>query len=199
MKIAVCPGHHVDRQGAANRKYPWTEWTAMTHIVFHLAGRLEEAGHEVSIIEGRLPQKVAHINEGKFDLAFDCHLNADNDHVDPLDKDDTRGAGTMVMVVPGNKKRMEQGNVMAETISMMLGTRNHGAREGWYWGGDRPGTKPDYFLSRTNCPAFIPEPFYIDNNAECEYWLERGRQNQVADALAMGIQDMIKVFRFGGG
>lgn len=181
MKIAVCIGHHRDRQGAANLIYPYTEWVAMSTVAHKMAGLLEAAGHEVHVIEGRLAYKVAVINRGNFDIALDLHLNADADHTDPQDQDDSRGHGCMVMAVPHNKERLEQAQVMSDKIVSVLGNRNLGGREGWYWG---DGTKPDYFLARTNCPAFIPEPFFIDNNAECERWLVGGNEDVVAGAIA---------------
>jgi len=186
MNIAICPGHHTNAQGATNSKYSVSENQVAKPIVETLANILIAKGHTVSIFEGKLGHKVREINKGDFDLALDIHFNAD---AETSDLDDNKGYGCMVMHYPTSSLRESQAEKMSAAIAGALNEKDRGARKAWYWGGSNPGTKPDYFTNKTNCPAFIPEPGYIDNNGFCEKFLisSEGRL-AVAQALARGIE-----------
>jgi len=177
MKIAICPGHHNAAKGAVNQKYSMNEHDEARRVVFHLSDLLSEAGHSVSVFSGRLSRKINNINNGGFDLALDIHFNAGGGH------------GSEVVYVPHSPTRQAQASVINRTICSYMGTRNRGAKEGWWQGGDNPGTKPDAFVSQTDCPAFIPEPIFIDDDAAVEKWLIAGRHDQIAEAIATGITD----------
>ncbi len=177
MKIAICTGHHNEAKGAVNRKHNLNEHDEAMIVVGHLIDKLRDAGHSVSVFNGKLRAKINNINAGAFDLALDIHFNAGGGH------------GCEVVYVPHSTTRHEQAAVMSESISQFMGLRNRGAKEGYWMGGDNPGTKPDAFVSQTNCPAFIPEPLFIDNDAEVEKWFVAGRHDQIAEAIAIGIAD----------
>ena len=198
MKIALCPGHHKDARGAVNKKYDLNEFEEASKVCSHLAIKLRKMGHSVDVIVGKLSHKVYMINKGGYDLAIDIHFNADYDHLDPDDFDNSRGYGCMVMYCPkalsyGNKEpistRSQQADAMSFGISSYMGGRDHGGRPGWYWGSNPP-EKKDYFLRETNCAAFIPEPGYIDNNGFAEKWLVAERHDQIAEAIALGIEEV---------
>lgn len=180
MKIAICAGHHNEAKGAVNRKHNLNEHDEATTVVKHLIDKLRDAGHSVSLFNGKLHAKINNINAGKFDLALDIHFNAGGGH------------GCEVVCVPHSKTRHEQASVMSESISRFMGVHDRGAKEGYYMGGDNPGTKLDAFVSQTNCPAFIPEPLFIDNDAEVEEWFVAGRHEQIAEAIATGIADAFR-------
>lgn len=180
MKIAICAGHHKDRKGAVNEKHNLNEYDEACKVIPHLVDILTDAGHSVSVFSGRLPGKIANINKHSFDLAIDLHFNAAT----------YKGRGCEVMYVPGSTKRRDQAAKMSIEMALYMNLRNRGAKQGWYWGGENPGTKPDAFLSRTNCAAFIPEPLFIDNDTEVEYWLVAGRHNQIAEAIALGVESI---------
>jgi len=78
---------------------------------------------------------------------------------------------------------------MSETISGFMGLRNRGAKEGYWMGGEHPGTKPDAFVSQTSCPAFIPEPLFIDNDSEVAKWFLSGWHDQIAEAIDSAVTD----------
>jgi len=177
MKIAICAGHHDGARGAVNRKHNLNEHDEAMIVVGHLIDKLRDAGHSVSVFSGKLRRKITNINAGVFDLALDIHFNAGG------------GRGCEVVHVPHSKTRRAQAAVMSESISQHMGLRDRGAKEGYWMGGEHPGTKPDAFVSQTNCPAFIPEPLFIDNDGEVEQWLVSGRHDQIADAIADGIAD----------
>jgi hypothetical protein len=201
MKIALCPGHHKNARGAVNKKYGLNEYDEATKVIEYAEPLLRGMGHEVEKIIGRLGTKIALINDGDFDVAIDYHFNADYDHLDPDDLDDSRGHGCMVVYCPQNKVygeresadylRRQQANTFSAAMAPMLDNRNLGGRQGWWWSKLENG-KPIYrdgFLTKTNCPAFIPEPGYIDNNRFAEMWLVSDRHAQLAEALAVGISN----------
>jgi len=177
MKIALCPGHHKDSRGAVNHKHGLNEHDEARKVVDALRMLLLQGGHDVSVFTGHLTHKITCINNGNFDLALDIHFNAGGGH------------GCEVVYVPHSKTRQAQAAVISSSISLYTGVRNRGAKEGYWMGGDNPGTKPDAFVSETSCPAFIPEPLFIDNDAEVERWLVAGRHDQIAEAIAIGIAD----------
>ncbi len=181
MKIALCGGHHKDRKGAVNEKHNLNEYDEALKVIIPLTEILARSGHSVSTFSGRLSEKIKNINKYDFGLAIDLHFNAST----------FVAKGCEVMYVPGSAKRRDQATKMSEEIALFMNLRNRGAKQGWYWGGEEPGTKPDAFLSQTNCAAFIPEPIFIDNDKEAEYWLVAGRHDQIAEAIAMGIEVMM--------
>ena len=178
MKIALCAGHHKDRKGAVNKKHNLNEYDEALKVIIPLTEILLKNGHPVSTFSGRLSQKIANINKYDFDLAIDLHFNAST-YV---------AKGCEVMYVPGSETRRGQAEVMSQEIALYMNLRDRGAKEGVYWGGENPGTKPDAFLSKTNCAAFIPEPLFISNDKEAAYWLVAGRHDQIAEAIANGIE-----------
>jgi len=177
MKIALCPGHHNAAKGAVNHKHGLNEHDEAKKVVRHLSDAMQAAGHSVSVFTGHLSHKIDCINHGQFDLALDVHFNAGGGH------------GSEVVYVPHSPTRQAQAAVINSTICSYMGTRNRGAKEGYWMGGEHPGTKPDAFASQTDCPAFIPEPIFIDNDAEVEKWFIAGRHDQIATAIATGILD----------
>jgi len=181
MKIAVCAGHHEAAQGAVNAKHKISEHEAATPIVEFLAKELKNFGHEAAIFHGRLKEKVRAINEGHFDLAIDLHFNA---------SPNKKAKGCMVMYYPTSTTRKQQADKMSKTIADGLGQDDLGGRPAWYWGGSNPGTKPDYFTDKTNCPAFIPEPGFIDQDDFVEqYLLDENGYKRIAKVVAAALND----------
>jgi len=179
MKIAICPGHHPLRSGAKNTKHSLNEHREAKHVVYALAEILKDEGHQVSIFTGTLSQKIAKINHGSFALALDIHFNAGG------------GRGCEVVHVPKSEYRHAQAANMSRIIATELHVRDRGAKEGWWQGGSHPGTKPDAFVTQTNCAAFIPEPLFIDNDSEVEAWLVTGQHGAIAEAIASGVRAVI--------
>jgi len=186
MRIALCAGHYPEKAGARNAKHNISENKVATPIIEILAKLIEKHGHSVTIISGRLGHKVREINKGNYDLAIDLHFNAD---AELEDTDNLKGYGCMTMYYPTSSKRKEQAGKLNAAMAGALDTKDRGPRPALYWGGDNPGTKADYFTDKTNCPAFIPEPGYIDNNAFAEkYLLTNEGHRKVAEAVLQGIK-----------
>jgi len=194
-KIALCAGHKQSAKGAVNKKYSLNEFDEASVVVGVLFDLLKALGHTPVVVGGGLRRKVNTINAGSFDMAVDVHFNADFDRLDPEDRDDTRGHGCMVMYCPHGSYgqqdslayiRRGEAAEMSYRMSEYIGLEDLGARQGWYWGNNPP-EQADYFLRKTNCPAFIPEIGYIDNNGFCEEWLLSNKHSYLAEAMAAGI------------
>lgn len=196
MKIALCPGHHAAAKGATNDLHDLNEFDEARTVVLHAARILISQGHEVTIVEGTLSEKLAQINAEGFDLALDIHFNADADPLDPHDHDNTRGRGGMVMFCPKadtyqhpepQSIRRSQADAFSLEMTRVLGNKNRGGRPGWHWKNNPP-THKAAFLRRTHAPAFIPELGYIDNNGFAERYLVSGEHAKLAEAIVAGIE-----------
>lgn len=206
-RIAICPGHHKLSGGAINRQYDLNEYAKSKQIVLLVEEILSQYGMQVFVIEGRLREKVPEINrlhaEKPITLAIDVHFNADADHLDSNDFNDSRGNGCMVMYNPGNNSRMTHAALFSQVMAEHMHEKNMGAREGWWWGKVDENKRPiykDYFLRKTHCPALIPEPGYIDNNGFAERRLlgrpliDRDNWHLTASALASAVIAHCKIY-----
>lgn len=206
-RIAICAGHHGAAVGAKNVQYDLDENGVAKRVVLLVDEILGQYGLEVFVIDGRLREKVIKINrlhaEKPIALALDVHFNADADHLDPDDFNDARGDGCMVMYNPGNEPRMAQAALFSQVMAQHMSERDLSAREGWWWGKVGEDGRPihkDYFLRKTDCPAFIPEPGYIDNNGFAERRLlgrpaiDRDNWHLVAAALSSAVISHCKTY-----
>ena len=198
--IVLSAGHHMLAQGAVNKKSGITEWAAASEVVSRASTLLTSLEMKNTVVKGRLREKVSAVNSHPdATLALDIHFNADCDHLDPNDLDNTRGRGCMVMYAPPEKSfsdprkdtiRRRQAQAMSSAIATVLGNPDRGGRAGWYWGGVGNGipSKKDYFLTRTMCAAFIPELGYIDNNGFAEEYLNDIGYQILAEGVVAGIR-----------
>jgi len=207
MKLFLSAGHHKARTGASNKQFGLTEHQQALRVLraFEDFNKLTNR-YEIVKEEGGLINKVATCNEFHPDLAMDIHFNADFDHLDPFDENDDRGRGVMVMYCPNAKEygqreeysiRHEQADKMSSVLykeSGALNSKDLRGRAGWYWGSLENGkpTKRDYFLRKTNCPAFIPELGFIDNNAFAKQLIE----TDLVDRLALALDESIQAIRY---
>jgi len=180
-QIAICAGHYKERHGATNKKHGINEHDEATKVVACLFDILVSFGYDVSIFSGRLSDKIRSINSGNFKLALDVHFNAGGGH------------GCEVVHVPDSIHRTMQATDFSHEISASMGIKDRGAKNGWWFGKLRDG-KPyikDAFVSETNCPAFIPEPLFIDNDEEVEKWLIIGRHREIAQPIANWVKSYL--------
>lgn len=162
MKVAISIGHRPARPGYKVKQI--SEYSELAPMAGYLIQMISQKGHLAYIIgTGILQNKVAHINKLKVDMAVELHLNAGGGH------------GAETLYCPGSKT----GKILAQKVQdqiVLLGMRDRGVKEGWFRM-DKPGVKEyvgdvegdekkDYFLERTNCPAVIVEPYFLDNNSE---------------------------------
>lgn len=184
MKVAICAGHHKGATGAKNEAHSINEHIEALLIV------CDPVLQDCTVIHGTLREKIAAINAGGFDLAIDLHFNAGG------------GKGCEVLYNPGNPVRYRQAARMSSVIASALGVNDRGAKAGWHkmdapgvvdYPGDVDGDEhKDAFLSQTNCPAFIPEPIFIDNNDEVERFLLNDKHHLIALALKQAIESFEK-------
>jgi len=203
MNIAICPGHTVIARGAVNHKYGINEHDEAVKVAMNLMELATRAGHNPRYIAGSLTHKVEEINAGNYQLALDIHFNADNDHLDPDDIDDSRGSGVMIMYYPHAKTyiarepesiQRTRAATASKAMAEYLEEQDLGARPGWYWGKLENGIPihKDYFLRKTVCPSAIPELGYIDNNAFSKRWLISNKHDKLAIAIMLGLESTIR-------
>ena len=189
MKVAISLGHRPARPGYKIKQI--SEYSELAPLVGYLIQRLSQKGILAYIIgTGILQNKVAHINRLKADLAVEVHLNAGGGH----------GAETLYCPGSSTGKRLDQ-DVQDQIV--LLGMRDRGVKEGWFRM-DKPGVKEhskdiegdekkDYFLEKTNCPAIIIEPYFLDNNSErIAYTNNSEFYKLLADRIVNGIINFIE-------
>jgi len=160
--IAISIGHFQAAPGACWKgqcEYELaTTWAQL--IYDELKFRTEVA----LIAPGKLPAKVAEINDLNTDLAMEIHFNACGG---------CGASGSETLYMPGSVKGKQAAEIIQHGMVQAMRTRDRGVKEGWFRM-DRPGIKdypgdidgdeqPDYFLRKTNCPAVIIEPEFIHN------------------------------------
>lgn len=162
MKIAISLGHKPARPGYKENKI--SEYSELAPLVGYLIQMFSQRSDLAYIIgTGILQNKVAHINKLKVDLAIELHLNAGGGH------------GAETLYCPGSRK----GKILAQKVQdqiVLLGMKDRGVKPGWFrmdrpgikeWDGDIEGDEvKDYFLAKTNCPAILVEPYFLDNSSE---------------------------------
>lgn len=175
MRIAISIGHHPDAPGFTAA--PFSEYGEMSAVAGLLVQELQMRGHKAYLIgTGQLGAKVAAVNALAPDIALELHLNAGG------------GDGVETLYCPGSAtgKRLAQavnGGIVAAT-----GERDRGAKEGWYQGGSAPGTKKDYFLEATACPAVITEAYFLDNTEDRASFADNlAYYNRLAGGIAAGL------------
>jgi N-acetylmuramoyl-L-alanine amidase len=106
---------------------------------------------------GHLQQVIKHINEhcAKFDIALQLHMNA---------SDNAKASGVEVYYAAGAPaKRRRQAEVMAKTLSQVLGLPNRGAKPD-----TASARKRLAFLRETKCPALLVELAFVTNPADVD-------------------------------
>ncbi|MCK5307049.1 MAG: N-acetylmuramoyl-L-alanine amidase [Zetaproteobacteria bacterium] len=148
-KVAVSVAHHPASPGACyidNTEH--AESTIWSDLVEKY---LRKRGIEVYRAPvGGLITKVNAINKQYCDLAIEIHFNSSASG---------KASGCETLYCPGSVA----GRAAASTIQRMLvttmGNKDRGIKEGWYR--MEAGSVVDYFLRKTNCPALILEPEFI--------------------------------------
>lgn len=184
-RIAVSIGHHPDRPGFKVHNY--SEYSEMAQLAGLLVQKIHRACHKAYMVPtGRLKDKVKFINALGVDMAVELHLNAGGGH------------GYETLYCPGSVKGKELAASVNSAMGLVLNSRNRGIKEGWYkmdlpgvvdYPGDVDGDEvKDYFLAATNCPAIIPEMYFLDNPEERAKFIgAHGVLDAVAERMAVGL------------
>lgn len=166
-KLAISVAHHEGAKGATfNDLNEYDLSKLISAIVFdytRLYFNDEESGFTAEMVPvGKLKDKVAYINENNFDAAIEIHFNACGN---------CGASGHEVLYYP----KSTEGQLLALSINKFLkqlDKKDRGVKEGWYrmdqpnivdYDGDVEGDETiNYFLEKTNCPAVIIEPQFIE-------------------------------------
>jgi N-acetylmuramoyl-L-alanine amidase len=175
VRVAVSVGHHPGAPGFSAGQY--SEYSEMAVVVGFVVQTLMYQGVMAYLVgAGSLRQKVAAINALDPDVALELHLNAGG------------GDGTEVLYAPGSATGRRLAEIVNRAIIQLTGERDRGIKEGWYQGGDAPGSRPDYFLAATHCPAIITEGYFLDQLPDRQAYAGKADYYQkLAFAVAGGI------------
>lgn len=165
MKVGIGIAHYPEAPGACSGDFcehaESSVWTTL------LSQNLANVNIGCFVADvGKLGQKVKQINAADCDIAIEIHFNGGGDAR-------TRGAETLYC--PGSTKGKRLARLIQAELFPAMKTIDRGIKEGWYKM-DRPGVedyagdvegdeKIDYFLRKTNCPAVIIEPNFIQQRA----------------------------------
>ena len=157
-RVAISAGHYPRFKGASfNGFNEYDEAIKWVEKLLTLFGNTA-----VGIKTGPLPDKIRQVNSLRVSLALEIHFNSGVGKV--------RGSETLYCV--GSKKGKRAASLVQNALASLM-PPNRGIKEGWYKM-DRPGIVDypgdiegdeylDAFLVRTNCPAIILEPEFIQN------------------------------------
>ena len=156
MKIFIAAGHSPHEDNPDSQTF---EYHKCKEVMTFTASLLEAAGLEVVMPskevytltnDQALIKKVAEVNAAGVDLAVELHLNAGGgEYGTTLFWSDPAGTGT----------ESEAGAICAELMASafdetLLWTQQYDSQSDM--------GRSLYFLNKTNCPAVIPEPAFMD-------------------------------------
>ncbi len=174
MKIALVVGHSKKAKGARNRASKMTEFDYNDELVKKIAVMLNKRGIDNVIVYrdsySALPGKI-NAKKPTFILSF--HANScKNDAV----------SGSEVLYYKDSKKGKLLAQVMLNAIVKTLELRNRGIK---------PRSESDrggYLLKNTHAACVILEPFFINNNADCE--TATNKLDELAVSIALAIENI---------
>ena len=168
IKIAISVGHHPGAKGASYSDL--VEFDLAEYWVNEILDQYDDLYdyeyncpifHLLPVPTGTLKEKVKFINENEFDYAIEMHFNSAG----------VTASGSETLYMPNSKRGKKLASIIQKNISVPLEIRDRGVKEGMYWSTSERTNTPLYFLRRTNCPAVIIEPnflqsYYIDKTNE---------------------------------
>ena len=190
--VVISPGHYSSFKGVS--KNGFNEFDEVEKIVSFLGPKLAKEGLKVTVVTGKLIDKVNKINELNPDLAIEVHLGNTNN---------TKTSGSRSFYMVNKQESKDLAQCLLDSCVNELNTRDKGMYVGWYKKitpamvekGKAPEdwkTKIDLFISKINCASAIIEPFYISSTDDCEDFITADAHEEVADALQVGILNYIK-------
>lgn len=157
--ILISAGHHPSAPGA--KLGDFVEHDEAMLWVVEIARYLGTRG--LVVPPGTLAKKVEFINRHDPSATVEIHFNdawKDKNGDGMVQDDEHVGKGCETLYMPGS----ERGRSLAEALHGPLAALfppDRGVKEGWYRMDPKRG--PDFFLSRTACPAVIVEPDFVEN------------------------------------
>lgn len=187
MRIAISAGHNPGKPGATSGNK--TEYSETVIMAAFAIQHLQRHGHQAFLIgTGPLQNKVSQINNMGVDCAIEIHLN----------KAGGVGHGCETLYCPGSKSGKSLAKAVHGILFEATGNKDRGIKPGWYRM-DQPGVEDypgdvdgdevkDYFLEKTNCPAIIIEPYFIDTEDKMfsdQPWLAE----KIGMAIKLGLEN----------
>lgn len=159
-RIAISAGHFPEKAGARygglvehDLANTWID------IIFDVFDSIFDFDKDeplfdlVPVPTGTLKEKVAFINRHDFDYAIELHFNSA--HV--------VATGCETLHMPGSFRGKEFAFIIQDYMVEALKIRDRGVKEGLYWSSRERTNTPLYFLRRTDCPAVIIEPEFLQS------------------------------------
>ncbi len=171
MKVAIVVGHKPSSPGAGNKKYGLSEWNYNNALAKKISNELGELNVHCVIVQRKSYHDLPfEINDDVMpDLVVSLHCNAFNTEV----------SGTEVLYYHSSTKGKEVAAVMQRHLLAALHLPDRGIKP--KHSEDRGG----YLLRYTDAVCLICEPFFIDNDKDCEraFTLEKGLVWAYVDAI----------------
>jgi N-acetylmuramoyl-L-alanine amidase len=179
IKVALCPGHYFLSKGA--RIAGIIEHDEAIIIVDELYEYLNDYDFcNSDFVTGTLKEKVQKINDKKFDLAIDVHLNS-------VSASHVRGTETLHS---GSDNSILLAEKIQNELVACLELPNRGVKKGYYRGDKN--NQLLYFLRKTVCPAVIAEPLFMSN----EFDVECLNHKMIAQCLGLGVISYIRELEY---
>lgn len=188
--ILLSAGHNHENRGACTAKM--TEYPETLLWANQVQAALEKMGIESAIAPvGTLKEKVKWVNamckKHSVEMAVEFHFNSAK-----VKRGQPKPAGSETLYYPGSKAGKAIAKALQEAV-VSRKVKDRGIKEGWYqqdkpgvvdYHGDKDGDEsPLYFLEKTQCPAIIMEPEFIQN-ADKIIKMRKGTWQAIANAIS---------------
>lgn len=180
-KIAIVVGHTPMDGGAFNETHQMSEFDFNNRLAPILAAKLRVLGYIPQIVyRNTYTTLPTDVNITGAHACISLHCNAFNGQPN----------GCEVLYFIGSEKSKDFASKVLARIPAVMGNKNRGVKGVAY---DYQGSKGDrggLLLQKTNMPAIIVEPFFLDSDEMLEKGLKH--MDDLAEAYAQGIRDFIK-------
>ncbi len=162
-RIGISAGHYPSKTGARHgdlvEHYLALDWIDVIFDVFDSYYDFDKDNPPYDLLfipTGTLREKVKYINNNDFDYVIELHFNSAS----------RKASGSETLFMPGSYRGREFADVVQGRIAPALQIRDRGVKEGMLWKTRERTNTPLYFLRRTNCPAVIIEPEFLQSYEE---------------------------------
>jgi len=184
--IFVSAGHYPQRPGAGYQNfYEHDEAVLWQRDIMDALFKLSASDPTAfAVPTGVLKDKVAYINHRSQanSIAIEIHFNAAVDS-----KGNNVGKGCESLYFPGSDIGKSIATLLNNTLAIDFAP-NRGVKEGWYRMDKAHGA--DFFLEKTNCPAVILEPEFIQFKERIQT-NRRATCERLAEVLITATRDLL--------
>ena len=172
-RVGIVIGHNVHSQGATSADGLMSEYKYNSRIADGIAKVLSEESNHIPVVirRGSYLDLPGDINNLDVDVVLSLHCNAFNQ----------RTSGTEVLHYDGSTQGTILAGLLQARLIAALGLPDRRVK------GRRGDERGGFLLKKTNAPAVIAEPFFIDNALDYTVALER--EDEMIRAYVSGLQD----------